>query len=120
MKFYPGATCGRMKTHRIVGHYDVSAAGAVSGLTCEGASTIAKTAEGKHKLSLDDSFGGGLLAASISAGGWICGIENDTSTDVDDPHVDLLFSSHTTGTPSDTDPDSVTVYFSLLFARSSE
>ncbi len=115
---YPGPLTPTKETIKIMGSVTLDGTGAVDSFSIPGVSAVAQGTpnDGDYKLSLEDSYAGGLVGVSINCmGGYLGEISNDSSTDQDDPHVDLFFRSISTGLAAD--PDDETFYVELTFAR---
>lgn len=82
-------------------------------------SAVTRTAEGKAKIALRQSFprfdGFDLTTDELAS---TCTLENDSSSSGSDPHLDVRFQSIGT-TPADTDPDSAVMIFRLHFGMTS-
>ena len=77
-----------------------------------GVSAVTKTATGKYKLALEQSYPGGLKAISAMVQQLKPEVENDSSATAADPHVDLIFTTGST----DTNIVSLRCYVSMTFA----
>jgi hypothetical protein len=116
---FPGArTFEANDLVELTGKIVIASNGAVTSNNIKGVDTVARTAEGKYKVSLKDTYAGGLKSISLSVGGaWYSNLENDSSTDTSDPHLDIYTRAIADGAASDA--DSQTIYLTALLQRRS-
>lgn len=103
---------------KITAAADVAANGYAVSDGGEFVSEVTRTAEGKAKIALRQAFPGFLgLDLTTTRTATTMVLENDTSSDASDPHLDVEFQT-VAASPADVDPDSAVMYFRAWFLRS--
>jgi len=89
VNLYPGPLMREKETELLAGQIVIDSDGTVASENIEGVSAVARTAEGKLKVSLEDKYAGGLLAADLKITGPFSVNRETDSSSGSDPHVDI-------------------------------